>query len=95
MSDVTKAYEQIEDFLNNETEKTLLLCGIADKEKHLSLLKALNENVIKSRNRKIESLIKKCRDIEFERGLKNKLKSFEMDEIKEILKKYGLNLQDT
>lgn len=42
MSDVTNAYEQIVDFLNNETEKTLLLRGIADKEKHLSLLKALN-----------------------------------------------------
>lgn len=42
MSDVTNAYEQIVDFLNNEAEKTLLLCGIADKEKHLSLLKALN-----------------------------------------------------
>ncbi|MCP1110257.1 hypothetical protein [Ohessyouella blattaphilus] len=42
MSDVKKAYEHIVDFLNNETEKNLLLCGIADEEKHLSLLKALN-----------------------------------------------------
>lgn len=42
MSDVTNAYDQIIDFLNNEIEKTLLLRGIADKEKHLSLLKALN-----------------------------------------------------
>lgn len=42
MSDVKKAYDQIVDFLNNETEKNLLLCGIADEEKHLSLLKALN-----------------------------------------------------
>lgn len=42
MSDVKNAHDQIANFLNNETEKTLLLCGIADKEKHLSLLKALN-----------------------------------------------------
>lgn len=42
MSDVKNAYNQIAEFLNNETEKTLLLCGIADKEKHLSLLEALN-----------------------------------------------------
>ncbi|BBU38474.1 hypothetical protein APP_07660 [Aeribacillus pallidus] len=42
MSDVKNAYDQIIDFLNNETEKTLLLRGIADKEKHQTLLKALN-----------------------------------------------------
>lgn len=42
MSDVKNAYNQIIDFLNNETEKTLLLRGIADKEKHQALLKALN-----------------------------------------------------
>jgi hypothetical protein len=58
----------------------------------LEAKKYRDENVIKSRNRKIESLIKKCRDIEFERGLKNKLKAHEMDEIKEILKKYSLIL---
>ncbi|MBU5439870.1 hypothetical protein KQI42_17785 [Tissierella sp. MSJ-40] len=42
MSDVKIAYEQIIDFIDNQTEKTLLLRGIADKEKHQSLLKALN-----------------------------------------------------
>lgn len=42
MSDIKNAYDQIVDFLNNETEKTLLLRGIADKEKHQALLKALN-----------------------------------------------------
>lgn len=42
MSDVEIAYNQITEFLSNETEKTLLLHGIADKEKHLFLLKALN-----------------------------------------------------
>lgn len=42
MSDVKNAYDQIVDFMSNKTEKTLLLRGIADKEKHQSLLKALN-----------------------------------------------------
>jgi len=42
MSDVKNAYDKIIDFMNNETEKTLLLRGIADKEKHQALLKALN-----------------------------------------------------
>lgn len=42
MSDIKNAYDQIIDFLNNKTEKTLLLRGIADKEKHQVLLKALN-----------------------------------------------------
>ena len=43
MSDVENAYQQIASFLNNETEKTLLICGIADEEKHRALLKALND----------------------------------------------------
>lgn len=42
MSDIKNAYDQIIDFLSNETEKTLLLRGISDKEKHQVLLKALN-----------------------------------------------------
>lgn len=42
MSDVKNAYDQIVDFLNNTTEKTLLIYGIADEKKHISLLKALN-----------------------------------------------------
>ena len=42
MSDVNIAYEQITNFLNNSEAKTLLVCGLADKEKHLTLLKALN-----------------------------------------------------
>lgn len=31
MSNVKKAYDQIINFLNSETEKTLLICGIANK----------------------------------------------------------------
>jgi len=42
MSDEINAYDQIIDFIGNKTEKTLLLRGIADKEKHQALLKALN-----------------------------------------------------
>lgn len=42
MSDIKNAYDQVVDFLSNESEKTLLLRGIADKEKHQVLLKALN-----------------------------------------------------
>ena len=42
MSDINIAYEQINDFLKSEDEKTLLICGIADEAKHLTLLKALN-----------------------------------------------------
>lgn len=42
MSDVKNAFNKITNFLNNEKEKTLLICGFADKEKHLSLLRALN-----------------------------------------------------
>lgn len=42
MSNAINAYDQIIDFISNETEKTLLLRGIADKEKHQVLLKALN-----------------------------------------------------
>jgi len=43
MKDVEEAYNKIMDFLNSKTEKTLLLRGIADKEKHQALLKTLNE----------------------------------------------------
>ena len=42
MSNAINAYDHIIDFISNETEKTLLLRGIADKEKHQALLKALN-----------------------------------------------------
>lgn len=48
--------------------------------------------VLQSRGAAIENLIKKCRDIEFERGLRNKIKAGEMTEVKEILEKYGLYL---
>jgi hypothetical protein len=39
---------------------------------------------------KIEELIKKTRDIEFERGLKQKIENNEIDEIYNILKKYKI-----
>lgn len=43
MSDVKIAYNQVMDFMSNETEKTMLLRGIADKEKNRILLKALDD----------------------------------------------------
>ena len=42
MSDIERAHEEITKFLDSEIEKTLLICGIADKEKHLTLIKTLN-----------------------------------------------------
>lgn len=48
--------------------------------------------VLQARENLIENLIKKCRDIEFERGLINKMKAGEMKEVKDILGKYGLYL---
>jgi len=44
MSDVQNAYNQIMEFISSKSEKTMLLCGVADKEKHRLLLKALNDN---------------------------------------------------
>lgn len=48
--------------------------------------------VLQARDSTIEGLIKKCRDIEFERGLRNKIEAGELEEVKEILGKYGLYL---
>ena len=42
VSNVSDVVNEIAEYLNNESEKTLLLSGIADKEKHRSLLQALN-----------------------------------------------------
>lgn len=50
-----------------------------------------NQVVIPNRERKIKEMIKKTRDIEFQRGLKNKLAAGEYDEIIEILKNYKIN----
>ena len=59
MSDVENAYKQIASFLNNETEKTLLICGIADEEKHRTLLKALN---VRGRSKGLIFLIHTTKD---------------------------------
>lgn len=40
--------------------------------------------------RRIEEMTKKSRDIEFERGLRDKLKNNETSEVLEILEKYGI-----
>jgi hypothetical protein len=41
-------------------------------------------------NKRIEDLKKKTRDIEFERGLRDKINKNEIEEVKLILKKYGV-----
>jgi hypothetical protein len=49
-----------------------------------------DEHVIPYIENKIEEMKKKTRDIEFERGLRDKLKNSEMDEVLTILRKYGV-----
>lgn len=44
MTDVKRAYNQISEFISNDNDKSLLLRGIADTEKHQVLLKALNKH---------------------------------------------------
>ncbi|MCE5342308.1 MAG: hypothetical protein LLF96_01780, partial [Eubacteriales bacterium] len=46
------------------------------------------------RPRIIQSLVKKTRDVEFERGLREKLNIGEMEEIMSILSKYGMAKQN-
>ncbi|WP_195612495.1 hypothetical protein [[Clostridium] symbiosum] len=80
MSDITIAYEQLTDFLNSETEKTLLLCGISDKEKHQTLLKALNNQ---GKSTGLIYLIHTTKD-----GMDNFFRWAELYDIK-LPKKYG------
>lgn len=80
MSDVEIAYNQIAEFIGNKTDKTLLLCGIADKEKHLSLLKALNA---KGNLRGLIYLIHTAKD-----GMTNFFRWAELYKVK-VPKKYG------
>ena len=84
MSDVENAYKQIASFLNNETEKTLLICGIADEEKHLTLLKALNA---RGRSKGLIFLIHTTKD-----GMENFFRWAGLYEVK-VPKKYGQSMQ--
>lgn len=59
MADAKNAYDEIVNFLNNSTEKTLLICGVADQEKHISLLKALNNQ---GKQRGVVNLIHTTKD---------------------------------
>lgn len=49
-----------------------------------------DEVAIPDRERKIKEMIKKARDIEFERGLRDKLENGEQNEVEAILNKYGI-----
>ena len=58
-------------------------------EAALSAAKAFRDKyVIEDRKRVIRDMVKKTRDVEFERGLRDKLSFGEIDEIIEILNKY-------
>lgn len=80
MFDVKNTYDQIIDFLDNETEKTLLLRGIADKEKHQTLLKALNSQ---GNLKGLINLIHTTKD-----GMENFFRWAELYKVK-MPKKYG------
>lgn len=84
MSDVENAYKQIASFLNNETEKTLLICGIADEEKHRALLKALNA---RGRSKGLIFLIHTTKD-----GMENFFRWAGLYKVK-VPKKYGQSMQ--
>lgn len=80
MSDIKKAYNEIIDFLENENEKTLLLRGISDKEKHQVLLKALNNQ---GNLKGLVNLIHTAKD-----GMENFFRWAELYKVK-VPKKYG------
>lgn len=80
MSDKKKAYNEIIDFLENENEKTLLLRGISDKEKHQVLLKALNNQ---GNLKGLVNLIHTAKD-----GMENFFRWAELYKVK-VPKKYG------
>jgi glycerophosphoryl diester phosphodiesterase len=84
MSDVKNAYDRIIDFLDNETEKTLLLRGIADKEKHQALLKALNSQ---GNLKGLINLIHTTKD-----GMENFFRCAELYKVK-VPKKYGQGMK--
>ena len=84
MSDVKNAYDRIIDFLDNETEKTLLLRGIADKEKHQALLKALNSQ---GNLKGLINLIHTTKD-----GMENFFRWAELYKVK-VPKKYGQGMK--
>ncbi|MCI2105416.1 MAG: hypothetical protein LKK00_01665 [Intestinimonas sp.] len=70
--------------------KNFSIRDYGSEEAALSAAKQYRDNVVlKSREKTINDLVKKCRDVEFERGLKNKIQASEIDEIIKILKKYG------
>ena len=49
-----------------------------------------DELVIKSREQVINEMVRKTRNIEFERGLRDKIQAGELDEVYLILRKYGI-----
>ncbi len=73
--------------------------GIKEYKTETAALEAAKEYrnlvCVKSREEIIKKMIKKTTDIEFERGLRDKIKAGEDAEILEILRKYGITAQIT
>ena|SRR5699024_5960945 len=84
MTDVKRAYNQISEFISNDNDKSLLLRGIADTEKHQVLLKALNKH---GNLKGLILLIHTARD-----GMKNFFRWAELFKVK-VPKKYGEAMQ--
>ena len=84
VSDVKIAYDQIIDFLKSATEKTMMLSGIADKEKHQTLLKTLNSQ---GNLCGLIYLIHTTKD-----GMENFFRWAELDNI-DVPKKYGQGMK--
>lgn len=53
-----------------------------------------DEIVISQRQKVIEEMLRKTRNVEFERGLRDKLNAGEKDEIIELLRKHGIIVED-
>lgn len=80
MTDMKKAYDQIDSFIDNPNEKTLLLRGVAEKEKHRLILRALNK---KGKSKGLINLLHTTTD-----GMKNFFDWAELYDVK-VPKIYG------
>lgn len=78
--------------LSGETfYKNFSVADFGSAEKALNAAKQFrDETVFQQREQLISEMIKKTRDIEFERGLRDKIQAEEIEEIRIILKKYGV-----
>lgn len=67
------------------------IAKFGSKEAALNAAKAYRDQyVLPDRERKIEEIKRKLRNIEFERGLRDKINADELDEIMDVLKRYSV-----